>query len=121
MPLIYSNQMFDVLTFNQASIAFIAAYWRPNELRKGFNPPILPQAELSAAEAGGRAKNGGHLQAMYSSATSQLDGLFEYLSSSLPALDMNAWTTCLNSGDQRSDLKEFGMSPKTRRRPVVRA
>lgn len=93
---------------------------RPAPREKGFNPPILPQAELSAAEAGGRAKNGGHLQAMYSSATSQLDGLFEYLSSSLPALDMNAWTTCLNSGDQRSDLKEFGMSPKTRRRPVVR-
>ena len=110
--------------FNQASIRFIAAYWRPNELRKGFHPPILAQAELSAAEVGGRggrAKNGGHLQAMYSSATSQIDGLFEYLSSNLPALDMNAWTTCLNSGDQRSDLKEFGMSPKTRRRPVVRA
>ena len=52
---------------------------------------------------------------MYSSATSQLDGLVEYISSSLPALDMNAWATCINSGE-RSDLKDLGMSPVTRRR-----
>eukprot|EP00438_Fugacium_kawagutii_P016431 Skav210983 [mRNA] locus=scaffold1730:11347:12840:- [translate_table: standard] len=92
----------------------------PRENLGGVNPPILLQAELSAAEVGGGAKDGGTLQAMYSSATGQIDGLFEYISNSLP-LDIHAWTTCLNSGDQRSDVKEFGTSPKTRRRPVMRA
>jgi len=88
---------------------------RPAPREKGFSPPILAQAELSAAEASGRAKDGSALEAMYSSATSQLDGLVEYISSSLPALDMNAWATCINSGE-RSDLKDLGMSPVTRRR-----
>ncbi|CAK9027517.1 Uncharacterized protein SCF082_LOCUS17955 [Durusdinium trenchii] len=83
---------------------------------------LLAQAELPAARAGAsdvraaersQVSRPGTWEVMYGSASSQLDGILDYLGN-LPALDLSAWTTCLNSDANRDinrDVKDLGMSP----------
>eukprot|EP00913_Durusdinium_trenchii_P026132 g24514.t1 len=70
---------------------------------------LLAQAELPAARAGAsdvraaersQVSRPGTWEVMYGSASSQLDGILDYLGN-LPALDLSAWTTCLNSDANR--------------------
>ncbi|CAE7886811.1 unnamed protein product [Symbiodinium microadriaticum] len=77
-----------------------------------------PQAHFNLDPAVDRgADKDGTWQGMYTLATDRLDQMLDYLGTfQLPGMDMNQWSTCMNSSDQHdiSEFREGSRSPQKR-------